>query len=73
MISAFVKRFLIDALSVIEAFLIRGYLGEPLVYGFRDIFQDGWWVVGFSVHVKRDVAFLCVRIVLFTLEVKGDI
>ena len=51
MVSAFVECFLIDAFSVIEAFFIRGYFGEPLVDRFGDIFQDGWWMVGFSVDV----------------------
>ena len=53
MVSAFVECFLIDAFSVIEAFFIRGYFGEPLVDGFGDIFQDGWWMVGFSVDKPK--------------------
>ena len=46
---------------------------RSVVYGFRDVLQDGWRKVRFHVHIRRDVTWFYVWVMFTTFEVERDI
>ena len=43
---------------------------RSVVYGFRDVLQDGWRMVRFHVHIRRDVTWFYVWVMFPAFEVE---